>query len=307
MSGIETLASYRRGIEHMRAAWPAFLEKRAARLEQMRRHGVAAERVAENIVEDLLTGVLDWRISDLNNQIDYADLVVTENGIKQLLIETKRPGALAWSRSAVERALDQALRYAAEQRVSSIAISDGFMLYAADVRDGGLRDRVFASLESPAVEETLWWLSVHGIYRPRTNCDDAALSLLPQQTQQCAQTLEVTSGTLLHPKYQVPASCFAYVGNAADPGTWKLPYRLVDGSLDAKRLPKAIQAILSNYRGAKLRTVPEAAIPDVLVRLARGAASLGKMPYQCGQTSDVYCQLETALNQLQRLEEIKKG
>ncbi len=52
--------------------------------------------------------------------------------------------------------------------------------------------------------------------------------------------------------YQLPASCFAYVGDPAHPGTWKLPYRLIDGSIDERRLPKAIQAILSNYRGVKV-------------------------------------------------------
>ena len=51
--------------------------------------------------------------------------------------------------------------------------------------------------------------------------------------------------------YQLPASCFAYIGDPAHPGTWKLPYRLINGSIDERRLPKAIQAILSNYRGVK--------------------------------------------------------
>ncbi len=34
-----------------------------------------------------------------------------------------------------------------------------------------------------------------------------------------------------------------------------------------RRLPKAIQAILSNYRGAHVTSIPENAIPDVLHRL----------------------------------------
>ena len=33
---------------------------------------------------------------------------------------------------------------------------------------------------------------------------------------------------------------FAYVGNPAQPSTWKLPYRLSDGKIDVKRLPPAI-------------------------------------------------------------------
>ena len=38
-----------------------------------------------------------------------------------------------------------------------------------------------------------------------------------------------------------------------------------------KRLPKAIEAILSNYRGARVSSVLEKAIPDVLRRLAEAA------------------------------------
>lgn len=54
--------------------------------------------MAENILEDLFTTVLDCRISDVNNQVKYADLVLTRLGIKYLIVEVKRPGALAWNR-----------------------------------------------------------------------------------------------------------------------------------------------------------------------------------------------------------------
>ena len=82
-------------------------------------------------------------------------------------------------------------------------------------------------------------------------------------------------------------------------GTWR-------AFLDkrSKRLPKAIQAILSNYRGTKVSSVPERDIPDVLVRLARAAMSLGRMPYQSGNTAAVYVQLEAVLRQLGRLDEV---
>jgi hypothetical protein len=46
----------------------------------------------------------------------------------QLTIEVaqqQRPGALAWHRRAVEAALDQARRYADEQKVGCIGVSDG--------------------------------------------------------------------------------------------------------------------------------------------------------------------------------------
>ncbi|MBI3304414.1 MAG: hypothetical protein HYZ72_20315, partial [Deltaproteobacteria bacterium] len=104
----EELASYRRCVERIQTTWPTFLEKRKERLQQQERHGVAAEKVAENILEDLFTFVLDWSLADLNNQIGYADLVLTRLGVKYFLMEVKRPGALAWNRRAVEAALAQA-------------------------------------------------------------------------------------------------------------------------------------------------------------------------------------------------------
>ena len=73
--------------------------------------------------------VLDWSVRDLNNQIAYADLVLTGLGIKSLVIEVKRPGALAWNRRAVEAALTQAHTYADRQSVRCVGVTDGFMLY----------------------------------------------------------------------------------------------------------------------------------------------------------------------------------
>jgi hypothetical protein len=105
---------------------------------------------------------------------------------------------------------------------------------------------------------------------------------------------------LLHPKYRLPSQCFAYVGNYADPHTWKPPYLIADGTIDAKRLPKAIQAILSNYRGAKVTGIPEEAVCDVLTRLARAAAQGGHMPTQACNPAAIYKQLADALEQLRR-------
>ncbi len=302
----EDLASYRHCVERAQANWAAFLQKRDDRLVQRDRHGAAAERVTENILEDLFTTVLDWPVSDLNNQIGFADLVLTRLGIKKLIVEAKRPGSLAWNRRAVEPALEQARRYADEQHVTVIAVSDGVMLYAADIEHGGLHDRVFASLEASQPCETLWWLSVQGIYRARRNDCDAAIRLLPDAAADAPPVpAAIATGLLLHPKYQVPANCFAYVGDAGHPATWKLPYRLADGSVDAKRLPGAIQSILSNYRGVNVKDIPEKAIPDVLVRLAQAAARIGRMPCQCGHTAPVYEQLAQVLQQIGRLSELQ--
>jgi len=300
---VSELASYQRSIARIRATWPAFQKQRGARLAQERRHGVAAEKVAENILEDLFTQVLDWTLEDCNHQLGYADMVLSRLGIKYLLLEAKRPRALAWNQRAVEGALAQARRYADEQQVRCIAISDGVMLYAATREAAGLKDRLFVSLASPVPQEALWWLSVHGIYRPRDDIKaDAPAFLLPRED--VTPSSEEVCDTLLHPKYRIPASCFAFVGDARKTGTWKLPYRLASGTPDIQRLPKAIQAILNNYRGTKVTSIPEQAIPDVLVTLAQAALLLGRLPHQSGQTAPVYVQLEQALRQMGRLDEV---
>jgi hypothetical protein len=301
---IQELASYRHCTERITTAWAGFLNLRSDRLEQQRRYGHASEKVAENIIEDLLTQVLDWTVADLNNQVDYADLLMTRLGVKHLLVETKRPGALAWNSHAVHAALEQACRYADEQHVRTVAVSDGVMLYAADRLHGALEDRVFVNLEAPDPPLCLWWLSVHGIYRSRLEAGDAHLRLLPEPPPPQDSTLRVETDALLHPKYRLPAYCFAYVGHETQPQTWKLPYRVLDGHPDAARLPKAIQCIITNYRGAKVGGIPEAAIPDVLVRLARAATELGKMPNQNPETAPAYAQLAAVLEQVGRLAEV---
>jgi hypothetical protein len=294
------LASYKRFEQHIATHWPTFCAKRTERLRQQGRFGAASERVAENIVEDLFTIALGWKRGDINNQVDYADVVVTRLGIKYCIVETKRPGALAWNQTSVHRALEQARRYADEQNVKCIAVSDGETFYAANIEGGGLHDRVFVSLKSETPPLDLWWLTEHGIYRPRTAPDEQPLTLLkPAPSEDNSRSSEDALRTsLLHPKYCLPSQCFAYVGDANRPATWKLPYMLEDGSIDVRRLPKAIQAILSNYRGARISSVPENAIPDVLRRLAAAAEQLGKMPHQ-GETAEVYEMLAQALKQVE--------
>lgn len=286
---METLASYSRCIERIALTWPQFLASRVDRL----RHGGESEKVAEAILEDLFTGVLDWSKGDLTYQVGFADIVLSKNIAKYMVLEVKRPGTLYPGRRAFESALEQARRYADEQRVSLVAVSDGQYLYAADVEGGGLRDRVMLDLARSDAPRSLWWLSVHGIYRP---CTDAVEWAPACEAEEPAS--QFADGGVLHPKYQLPASCFAYVGNANSPSTWKLPYYLADGRVDEKRLPKAIQALLSNYRGAKVGGIPEKALPDVLLRLARAADSIGRLPPNATNTAPAYVQLAAVLEQL---------
>ncbi len=301
--GPDRLASYRRLSERLESRWPDFAAKRQERLAQADRLGHAAEKVAENILEDLFTGPLDWSLADVNYQVDYADLLLTRLGVKHLLVEVKRPDRLAWNRHALDVALVQAAGYARRQKVGAIAVSDGRLLYAADVSEAGLRDRVFVSLASEAPHADLWWLSVDGIYRERLDLVGGP-GLLPQPAAHEPGTTMAMEGELLHPKYRLPACCFAYVGDPTRPQSWHLPYQLADGEIDGRRLPKAIEAILSNYRGAHVSAIPERAIPDVLVALARAASALGRMPGQAPEPAAAYVALARALDQMGRLGEI---
>jgi hypothetical protein len=152
--------------------------------------------------------VLYWALGEINHQVEYADLVLTRQGIKQLVIEAKRPGALAWNRRAVEAALSQARRYADEQRVQRVAVSDGYMLYAADIEHGGLQDRVFIDLGAQDAQEALWWLSVQGMYRPCREAGGAVPRLLPEPAaDEPVPQAEAVNG-LPHPSagFQRPAS-----------------------------------------------------------------------------------------------------
>lgn len=98
----------------------------------------------------------------------------------------------------------------------------------------------------------------------------------------------------LHPRYHLPAASFAYVGDVRDPATWKLPYRHADGSVDRRRLPGAIEAMVATYRGRKAH-IPAAARHAVLENLARAADEIGRMPPGAAHPAPLYRKLAAAL------------
>ena len=299
--GYRPLASYRRCVARIETAWPMFAARRRQRLRQGL-FDAPVEKVAENIVEDLLTTVLDWSLGDVNLQIGRADVVLSDNGYKRLVLEVKRPGTLIWHRRAIQAALGQALRYASAQNVSAVAVSDGTMLYAADIVPGGrMSDRALAALDTNTPPLDLWWVSVHGIYRP---CRQGTSDLAWPATDAAVPAQAAAVDGLRDHRYHLPSRCFGYVGDPGNAGTWKLPYLLETGSPDTKRLPKAIQSLYSNYRGAKVKTIPREAVPDVLVRLAIAAATLRKLPCQCADPSPAYVQAHHALEQFGRLADV---
>jgi hypothetical protein len=288
------LASFHTWTCRAEKAWTPFTGRRLEHLAEGHRYGGAPEKVAEDIVADLLTDVLGWAVSDLNHQVAYCDILVTQLGVRRLVIETKRPGALGGQR-AVDGAFLQAQGYAETLHVDTVGVSDGARLLAADLIPGGRRLRVEADLSLIEPDPNLWWLSPDGIYRPAVP--------LPHPAAWAPPSVDEVSGPAavsgqLHPKYHLPVMCFAYVGAVSEPHTWRLPYLHADGGIDHSRLPKAIQAVLSNYRGARVTSLPEDAVPFVLRRLAGAARRAGKMPPECPDPAPVYVQLSHVLLQI---------
>lgn len=297
-----SLSSYKKVIDRLHQNWEPFLESRTNLLEPLKYQSVP-EKVSEEIIRNLLTQVLDWEEADLQWQMHYADLVLTRNRNKYLVAELKRPSSLKRSLNSNQEALNQVRGYADQQKISSIAICDGSVVYAADITGGGLSHRVFVDLSSRKPPETLWWLSVHGIYRKAQFVNE-----IPVDEEGSHNSISIDrppfSPHLLHPKYKIPAGCFAYVGDANKTSTWKLPYRTEKLEIDSKRLPKAIQSLLTNYRGSGVNGIPASDVPDVLVRLAKAARSLGKITQDGTATAEVYGQLFQFLKQQDRLKEV---
>ncbi len=67
---------------------------------------------------------------------------------------------------------------------------------------------------------------------------------------------------------------------------------------DDRRLPKAIQALLSNYRGARVSGIPEQEIRGVLELLANAARRYGHMPPEAVDPAPIYRELAEALKQI---------
>ena len=288
------LARQRRCAEQIGARWPAFLTSRQAHLRSHAVGQIPSEKVAENILCDLFTRVLDWSTEQVRLQESRVDILLTRLGVKYLIVEAKRPGSLDGPAS-IHRALRQALGYTQELNVGTVAVSDGCILEAHDVKRPSLalRPRLWAHLSATDPPGGLWWLSTRGIYRTPQPAAAAEGQQVPGEDD------------LLHPKYQLPARCFAYVGHPQHTSTWKLPYLRADGSVDDRRLPKAIQSVLRDYRGEQVR-LPEEQVPAVLTQLASAAARQGRMPHQDATPAPIYQALHDTLDQM-RLNPVVAG
>lgn len=280
----ENLASKNKQTERGKEQWAIFLDRRKQHLVQASRQLGGHEKITEKILEDLLTIVLDWNLEDINNQIEYSDIVITKQGIKVLVVEAKRLGFFS-SQTNIDKALYQAISYAKQMVIRKVAISDGNKLFLTEYcpHRNTKNGWVDISLDSTIYPEKLWYFSEHGIYRSIEKEE-----LEPPTSPQT---------DLLHHKYQLPHYCFAYIGDENDTKTWKLPYLMSDRSVDHKRLPSAIRCIISNYRGKKVKDIPEWSIPIALKKLAKAAKDAGKMPSQNPRAPNTFIQLDSILTQ----------
>ena len=74
----------------------------------------------------------------------------------------------------------------------------------------------------------------------------------------------------------LPAKCFAYVGDPENPETWKLPYLNPDGSVDETHLAGAAAALSAGgFRGEKV-DLPAGALNGVKAKLRAAYTKLGK-------------------------------
>jgi DNA-binding sugar fermentation-stimulating protein len=78
----------------IREQWKSFQIARGRHLAAVGADQAPAEKVAENILCDLFTSVLDWTTKQVRLQEQRVDLMLTRNGLKYLVVEVKRPGSL---------------------------------------------------------------------------------------------------------------------------------------------------------------------------------------------------------------------
>lgn len=180
------LASARLCVARIHERWGSFQDARRRHLGGVCADGTLAEKVAENILCELFTGVLDWTTEQVRLQEQRVDITLSRGGLKYLIVEAKRPGSFD-GRGSILRALVQARGYAMELKVSRVAVSDGCVFEAYDLVPKGLRPRAIVHLADREPAEELWWLSTRGIYRK------------PPATATVANS-DLAGDTLLHPK-----------------------------------------------------------------------------------------------------------
>ena len=181
--------------------------------------------------------------------------------------------------SAITRigeALKQAARYADRHRTPNIMAFDGEKLVfgKSEPAKGAINVHLEIPVDTDEPHDDLYFVTHYGIFRHPTE----VLYFFKYSPAQDEELFKTHHGEKLH------HSCFAYVGDIRNKGTWVAPYRNPDGTVDVKRLGHAVNYILSpgGYRGQKASSerMPEAATPLVALRLAKAFQEIGKWERQ---------------------------
>lgn len=251
--------------------WAAFMHVRDEIVSQTEAGRRLSERDVEQILEALVSGPLGWDIGQLARQQDFADFALIDRGLKLAVIETKGFGVFQ-DQSHADDALLQGARYADRHRCPLIWACDGCQLILAsrDQSAEAINVHVQVPLDSPTPPDDLYYFTHYGLFR----YPPEVLRSIPYSAAADEALYKRHHKVLLH------YSCFAYVGDLRDKGTWMMPYRNPDGSVDTKRLGHAVNYLLSpgGYRGQKAaRTrIPEAATLLCALRLAHAYREIGR-------------------------------
>jgi hypothetical protein len=289
--------------------WPDFCAACAKTTGQTEDGRRLSERDVEFMLEALVTGPLGWDLGQLARQQDFADFALIDRGLKLAVVETKGFGVFRDPAQA-DDALIQGARYADRHRTRLMWAFDGCQLLLAS-REPKAEDvhvHLQARMDGPEPPPELYFFTHYGLFR----YPPQVLRTIPYSAAQDEALFKRHHGEMLH------YSRFAYVGDLRDKGTWIMPYRNADGTVDTSRIGHAVNYLLSpgGYRGQKAEAsrVPQAATLLCALRLSRAYQEIGhwrrpESPFSGGDKPDPQTLLWVYLHQhgVDDLSELGRG
>ncbi len=226
-------------------------------------------------------------------------LVGVGNGRERCVLAISSPGGIPGRQTGRCPAMQAAVQRARGLGIGHAGVCDGGLLYLEDDDGGPRRARLRVWLGQTSAPGELWWATPTGMMQPVTPMQ-AALFFPPvgpaagSAQADGSGSVGLAADAQLHPRLQLPAACFAFVGDPMRPATWKLPYRRADGRADLRRLIAA-----AHHAAASLATpirggVPYGELPVVIHRLADAARELGQLPPANCHPSGVFQRLAAA-------------
>lgn len=270
--------------------------------------------MAAAITHALLTAVLGWRSDEVIRQSEPAApgpeptdciaafLIGASTGRGRCVVAIACPGAIPVRQKGRCLAMRAAAQRARVLGAGHAGVCDGGLLYVEDDDGAERRARLRVWLGQTSAPGELWWATPMGLSQ-RVTPLQTALPFPPGPAAGLAEGIAgadggggapTAAGARLHPRLQLPAGCFAFVGDPMRPTTWKLPYRRADGRADLRRLIAA-----AHHAAASLATpfkggMPFGELPVVIHRLADAARELGQLPPGNGHPSGVFQRLAAA-------------